>query len=216
MKLFLNGQQSHKITIHACSSTEYLPYPPFRDDYLGIPCSEADVAFCEANDIKYEVPSIYSAQELQEKRLEVLKTLKMLKIGGHLVSSKLKDWLISRQRYWGTPIPIVHCDSCGPQPVPRDQLPVVLPKISRTSTGQSLTLKNAEDWVKTSCPKCKGPAQRETDTMDTFVDSSWYFMRYIDPKNQKEMFSKENAYSFLPVDLYIGGKEHGTYFIIIK
>ncbi|XP_058807597.1 probable leucine--tRNA ligase, mitochondrial isoform X2 [Phymastichus coffea] len=192
------------------TDTESLPYPAFRDDYLGIPCSEVDIAFCEANNIKYEVPPIYSVQELQEKRLDVLRIAKKLKIGGYLVSSKLRDWLISRQRYWGTPIPIVHCENCGPQPVPREQLPVVLPELSRSSTSQSLTLKNAEDWIKTSCPKCNGPAKRETDTMDTFVDSSWYFMRYIDPKNQNQMFSKENAYRYLPVDLYVGGKEHAV------
>lgn len=190
--------------------TETLPYPDFRDDYLGIPClSEADIEFCKTAGISYEAGPVYSAEELEEKRSDILRIAKERNIGGYLVSSKLRDWLISRQRYWGTPIPIVHCDKCGSQPVPRDDLPVTLPKLDRSSENKNLTLKDANEWLKTSCPKCKGPATRETDTMDTFVDSSWYFMRYIDPKNKKEMFSKEEAFKSLPVDLYIGGKEHG-------
>ncbi|OXU31011.1 hypothetical protein TSAR_014188 [Trichomalopsis sarcophagae] len=190
---------------------ETLPYPDFRDDYLGIPClSEADIEFCKSTGIDYEAGPVYSAEELAEKRSDILRIAKERNIGGYLVSSKLRDWLISRQRYWGTPIPIVHCDTCGAQPVPRDDLPVKLPKLDRSSENKNMTLKDANEWLKTSCPKCKGPATRETDTMDTFVDSSWYFMRYIDPKNTKEMFSKEEAFKSLPVDLYIGGKEHAS------
>ncbi|KAK6529531.1 Leucyl-tRNA synthetase, mitochondrial [Arthrobotrys megalospora] len=112
---------------------------------------------------------------------------------------KIRDWLISRQRFWGTPIPIVHCGSCGPVPVKDEDLPVMLPQIKLTGKGGS-PLKQAEEWVKTTCPKCGGPAERDTDTMDTFVDSSWYFIRFgMDP---------DPNHTLMPVDIYIGGVEH--------
>jgi len=122
---------------------------------------------------------------------------------------KLRDWLISRQRYWGTPIPIVHCSSCGPVPVPEDQLPVKLPDVSEhwTNGKPGNPLEKTPEWVNTSCPKCGGAARRDTDTMDTFVDSSWYYARFADPHNAKQPFSHEATKS-LPVDLYIGGIEH--------
>ncbi|KAI1391440.1 leucyl-tRNA synthetase [Hypoxylon trugodes] len=123
---------------------------------------------------------------------------------------RIRDWLISRQRYWGTPIPIIHCDTCGPQPVPDDQLPVTLPKVdNHWANGRAGNpLESATDWVNTSCPKCHGPAKRDTDTMDTFVDSSWYYMRFPDPKNSKMPVSEAAAKNYLPVDIYIGGVEH--------
>uniref|UniRef100_A0A8K9X793 leucine--tRNA ligase n=1 Tax=Oncorhynchus mykiss TaxID=8022 RepID=A0A8K9X793_ONCMY len=106
------------------------------------------------------------------------------KVGGHLTSTKLRDWLISRQRYWGMPIPMVHCGSCGPVAAPEEQLPVTLPKLlSLTGKGAS-PLEHADDWISCTCPRCKGPVRRETDTMDMFVDSSWYYFRYTDPHNQ--------------------------------
>lgn len=123
---------------------------------------------------------------------------------------KLRDWLISRQRYWGTPIPIIHCERCGPQPVPDHQLPVELPKVDHHWAGGRAgnPLESATDWVNTSCPKCQGPAKRDTDTMDTFVDSSWYYMRFTDPHNKDSPISEIAARTRLPVDIYIGGVEH--------
>ncbi|KAI3321827.1 leucyl-tRNA synthetase [Xylariaceae sp. AK1471] len=123
---------------------------------------------------------------------------------------KLRDWLISRQRYWGTPIPIIHCESCGPQPVPDGQLPVELPKVDHHWAGGRAgnPLESATDWINTSCPKCHGPAKRDTDTMDTFVDSSWYYMRFTDPHNKDAPISEIAARTRLPVDIYIGGVEH--------
>ncbi|KXJ93266.1 leucyl-tRNA synthetase [Microdochium bolleyi] len=125
-------------------------------------------------------------------------------------SWKIRDWLISRQRYWGTPIPIVHCQSCGEVPVPEEQLPVELPKVDHHWAGGHTgnPLERATEWVNTDCPKCHGPAKRDTDTMDTFVDSSWYYMRFADPHNSEMPVSQAAAKQSLPVDVYIGGVEH--------
>ena len=134
--------------------------------------------------------------------------------GKKTVTFRLKDWGISRQRYWGTPIPMIHCGACGIVPVPDEELPVLLPKaIEITGQGKS-PLEAIPEFVNVRCPKCGGDARRETDTMDTFVDSSWYFYRYTDPKNESAPVSAETAGYWFPIDLYIGGIEHAILHLI--
>jgi len=128
--------------------------------------------------------------------------------GHSSVSYKLRDWLISRQRYWGCPIPVVYCEACGMVPVPESDLPVELPEIEDYQPQGRAPLATAEDWVNTSCPNCDGGARRETDTMDTFVDSSWYFLRYCDARNDEEAWDQPVLDMWMPVDQYIGGVEH--------
>ena len=132
--------------------------------------------------------------------------------GRATVNYKLRDWVFSRQRYWGEPIPIVHCPDCGAVPVPEDQLPLLLPDVESyepTGTGES-PLAAIDEWVNTTCPCCGKPAKRETNTMPQWAGSSWYFLRYIDNKNDRELVSREKADKYLPVDMYIGGVEHAV------
>ncbi|KAJ4250533.1 coenzyme A transporter [Fusarium torreyae] len=138
---------------------------------------------------------------------EIVKMLEKADLAKTVEKWRLRDWLISRQRYWGTPIPIVHCDSCGPVPVPDEQLPVKLPDVDWAETRNGSPLESSPEFVNTTCPKCNGAARRDTDTMDTFVDSSWYYARFADPHNENQPFSAE-AGKTLPVDTYIGGIEH--------
>ena len=128
--------------------------------------------------------------------------------GKAAVNYRLRDWLVSRQRYWGAPIPIIHCESCGVVPVPESELPVLLPDIEDFAPKGKAPLASSDEFVETACPKCGSAAKRETDTMDTFVDSSWYFLRYCDPKNEEEPWSRDAVDNWMPVDQYIGGVEH--------
>jgi leucyl-tRNA synthetase len=132
--------------------------------------------------------------------------------GHKTVNYKLRDWVFSRQRYWGEPIPIIHCPKCGCVPVPEDQLPLKLPEVDSyqpTGTGES-PLAAIDEWVNTTCPVCGAPAKRETNTMPQWAGSSWYFLRYVDSHNKEELVSREKADKYLPVDMYIGGVEHAV------
>ena len=164
----------------------------------------------------YEEPGImvnsgpFTGVKSEEGVRKVIDWLEEKGIGKRSVQYKLRDWLISRQRYWGAPIPVVYCEKCGIVPVPEDQLPVVLPKdVEFLPTGQS-PLRFHEEFKKTKCPVCGGPATREVDTMDTFVDSSWYYLRYVNPHDDEKPFDPEDVNYWLPVDQYIGGVEHAV------
>ena len=166
-------------------------------------------------DRAYEDPGIlinsaqFSGMDSIEAKKAITQWLKDKGLGDFKITYRLRDWNISRQRYWGTPIPVVYCDHCGIVPVPEDQLPVMLPyKVEITGHGNPL--EKVPDFVHTTCPKCGRPAKRETDTMDTFFDSSWYFLRFCDPKNSQRPFDPERVEFWMPVDLYIGGIEHAV------
>lgn len=138
--------------------------------------------------------------------------IEKMRIGKKTVNYKLRDWVFSRQRYWGEPIPIIHCPHCGNVPVPEDQLPLTLPEVESyepTGTGES-PLAAIDEWVNTTCPVCGAAAKRETNTMPQWAGSSWYFLRYVDNKNDEELVSNEKADKYLPVDMYIGGVEHAV------
>lgn len=154
----------------------------------------------------------FSGVESKKAIGEIIRYLIKKKLGKKAVNFRLRDWGISRQRYWGTPIPIVHCKGCGAIPVPEKDLPVKLPK--EVKFGKGNPLETNEKWIKVKCPKCGGAGRRETDTMDTFVNSSWYFLRYCDPRNNKKIFDKKKVSQWCPIDQYLGGAEHACMHLI--
>lgn len=203
---------SHSHDINCVKATE---------SYAGIPGETPDdIQFAN----KFNLPEIrilddqqnimnsgkFSGMDIKTGTNAIIDEAQKNKFGGFLASNKLKDWLVSRQRYWGTPIPVIFCDNCGEVPVPIKDLPVELPKFQNDHGGRGVSLASYEDWLRTKCPKCNKPAKRETDTLDTFFDSSWYYLRYLSPTNSKELVSKEATEKFMPVDIYIGGIEHAT------
>ncbi len=152
----------------------------------------------------------FDGLESGKAKLAIVEKLKQNGLGEMTTTYRLRDWLISRQRYWGAPIPVVYCDHCGIVPVPESQLPVKLPyNVDFKPTGKS-PLYYCDEFVNTTCPKCGAKARRETDTLDTFVCSSWYYLRYLDPHNSKAPFDKAKVDKFMPVDKYVGGVEHAA------
>ena len=154
----------------------------------------------------------WNGMESSVLKKEAPEMIEKMGIGRKTVNYKLRDWVFSRQRYWGEPIPIIHCPKCGNVPVPEDQLPLTLPEVDSyqpTGTGES-PLAAIDEWVNTTCPCCGAPAKRETNTMPQWAGSSWYFLRYVDSKNNEALVSKEKADKYLPVDMYIGGVEHAV------
>ncbi len=148
--------------------------------------------------------------DCNQARIAITEWLARNNWGRFAVSYKLRDWLISRQRYWGAPIPIIHCQHCGTVPVPEDQLPVLLPTdIEFKSSGES-PLKHHQSFINTPCPQCGAPARRETDTMDTFMCSSWYFLRYTSPEFNQGAYETDRMKYWMPVDLYTGGADHAV------
>ncbi len=154
----------------------------------------------------------YDGLKTEEFKEKISRDLEKKGVGKKTVNYKLRDWVFSRQRYWGEPIPVVHCPKCGVVAIPESELPLKLPDVKKyepTGTGES-PLANIKEWVNTKCPKCKGPAKRETNTMPQWAGSNWYFLRYLDPKNGEALADKEKIKYWMPVDHYIGGAEHAV------
>jgi leucyl-tRNA synthetase len=170
---------------------------------------EEDVAYVSHSEDEVLVNSgEFSGLTSPEGKQAIVAWLEERGLGHAAVNYRLRDWLLSRQRYWGCPIPVVHCEGCGIAAVPESELPVLLPEVADYMPKGRSPLAAAEDWVSTTCPACGGPARRETDTMDTFVDSSWYFLRYTSPHDEAGPFEREIVDYWLPVNQYIGGIEH--------
>lgn len=200
----INGSE---IPVLICDDVNYAEG---RDVYIACPlCDTEDLKLANKLNLRVDTGMHKDNIDVKSDNQKAVDIAQKKNVGGYLVSSKLKDWLISRQRYWGTPIPIIHCKDCGAVPVPYDQLPVKLPEIKSLDSGIK-TLKSLDVWRSSQCPKCGEKGERETDTMDTFVDSSWYYYRFLDPKNSEVPFDKNKLSGKTPVNMYIGGKEHAV------
>lgn len=196
----LNPFTNHQLPVVFHDEVEF---PEKCDVYFASPhYNETDKALRASLNLPFQINDL--AESDTANRSVVLKIADLFGNGGYKVSSKLQDWLVSRQRYWGTPIPIVHCNVCGAVPVEEKDLPVRLPPADNSLNRDTVSLK-------CSCPKCgDANARRETDTLDTFVDSSWYYLRYLDSENKNKIYDEKIIERFMPVDLYIGGKEHAV------
>jgi len=180
------------------------------------PEDDAPIAGCFTEDGTLVNSGGFNNLRSAEARQKMIEWLEKNSFGSRQINYKIKDWVFSRQRYWGEPIPLVHCDKCGVVPVPEEQLPVTLPDVESyepTGTGES-PLANISQWVNTTCPKCGGAAKRETNTMPQWAGSSWYYLRYIDPKNDQALVDKDLEKYWSPVDFYVGGAEHATRHLI--
>ncbi|HBQ50572.1 TPA: leucine--tRNA ligase [Candidatus Daviesbacteria bacterium] len=167
-----------------------------------------EYCYHHAEDGILEEPNEFKNRKWGEVREDIIKYIEKKGYGKRKVQYHLHDWSVSRQRYWGTPVPIIHCDKCGLVPVPEKDLPVSLPdKVDFTPKGKA-PLETAEDWINTKCSKCGGKAKRDAETLDGFFDNSWYFLRYLDPQNENKIFDGEIAKKWMPVDIYFGGAEH--------
>jgi leucyl-tRNA synthetase len=181
-----------------------------------LPTDGSEISGCFPDDGVLTGSGEFSGLESAVAREEMMRWLKEKKLGGEKINYKIKDWVFSRQRYWGEPIPIVHCDKCGAVALPYEDLPLILPEVESyepSGTGES-PLANITAWVNTTCPQCGGAARRETNTMPQWAGSSWYYLRYIDPKNDEALVDKEKEKYWSPVDFCVGGAEHATRHLI--
>jgi leucyl-tRNA synthetase len=184
---------------------------PIRQVIAPADGSEAELPYvAKSDEAKLVNSEQFSELPAPEGEKEIIASLGEHGRGRPAISYRLRDWLVSRQRYWGAPIPVIHCGKCGIVPVPEEELPVLLPDIEDYAPKGKSPLASAEDWIRVPCPQCGGDARREADTMDTFVDSSWYFLRYCDPHNDSAPFDRAAIDEWCPVDQYIGGVEHAV------
>ncbi len=184
---------------------------PVKPVIVPVDGSEPELPYvAKSEEAKLADSAQFSGLPAPEGEKQIVASLGERGRGRPAVSYRLRDWLISRQRYWGCPIPVIHCERCGIVAVPEEELPVLLPQIDDYTPKGKSPLAAAEDWIRVPCPSCGGEGRREADTMDTFVDSSWYFLRYCDPHNAEAPFGREAIDEWLPVDEYIGGVEHAV------
>jgi leucyl-tRNA synthetase len=200
------GVPAHDTRDFVFAQRNHLPISPVIVPEGGDPEAELTAAYTESGVMVHSGP--FNGLNSREGKQAIITKAEQEGIGKARIQYRLRDWLISRQRYWGVPIPIIHCPSCGVVPVPEADLPVQLPEDVEFSGQGASPLAKLESWVTVACPTCGEPARRETDTMDTFIDSSWYFLRYPDAQNDQQVFDPAKANDWMPVDQYVGGIEH--------